>query len=239
MVGFRFARTRLLCPQPRLLQPTRLLWQPARLPQRQILPSRRPLCTSPSTSTAERRDGTATTWAELVASTEFRAEAASVRDKAQYLRQLRNSDPEKLALIESNLIEFSALLDDLATSPTTGDTGEEKIVIPWLTVSFTAMVLGAYVAYFYLIEQPYEQRRLVAEPEPPKALPSGVLRAMPDGRLLMADGSIRAAAAEQSTAGFVASPTFTGTKPGLCFKLGPAGVGYYVDEPLASRAHVG
>ena len=64
-------------------------------------------------------------------------------------------------------------------------------------------VLGAYVAYFYLIEQPG-----LVEEEPPKALPSGVHRALPDGRLLMADGSIRAAAAPESTAGFVAAPTF-------------------------------
>ena len=118
----------------------------------------------------------------------------------------------------------------LCTSPG-GKDQEEKIVIPWLTISFTVAVLGAYVAYFYLIEQPG-----LVEEELPKELPSGVHRALPDGRLLMADGSIRAAAAPESTAGFVAAPTFQGAKAGMCFKRGPAGQGYYQDQPLHARA---
>ena len=102
-----------------------------------------------------------------------------------------------------------------------------KIVIPWVTVATTAAVLGAYVAYFYLVEQP----SLPPDPEP--SLASEVLRLLPDGRMLMKDGSIQA---PQSSEGFVAAPTFQGARPGMCFKKGPAGIGYYVDGPLHKRS---
>jgi len=98
-----------------------------------------------------------------------------------------------------------------------------KIVIPWVTVATTAAVLGAYVAYFYLVEQP----SLPPDPEP--SLASEVVRLLPDGRMLMKDGSIQA---PQSSEGFVAAPAFQGARPGMCFKKGPAGIGYYVDGPL-------
>ena len=102
-----------------------------------------------------------------------------------------------------------------------------KIVIPWVTVATTAAVLGAYVAYFYLVEQP----SLPPDPEP--SLASEVVRLLPDGRMLMKDGSIQA---PQSSEGFVAAPTFQGARPGMCFKKGPAGIGYYVDGPLHKRS---
>ena len=102
-----------------------------------------------------------------------------------------------------------------------------KIVIPWVTVATTAAVLGAYVAYFYLVEQP----SLPPDPEP--SLASEVLRLLPDGRMLMKDGSIQA---PQSSEGFVAAPAFQGARPGMCFKKGPAGIGYYVDGPLHKRS---
>ena len=100
-----------------------------------------------------------------------------------------------------------------------------KIVIPWVTVATTAAVLGAYVAYFYLVEQP----SLPPDPEP--SLASEVVRLLPDGRILMKDGSIQA---PQSSEGFVAAPAFQGARPGMCFKKGPAGIGYYVDAGRAA-----
>ncbi|KAL1527144.1 hypothetical protein AB1Y20_015826 [Prymnesium parvum] len=56
----------------------------------------------------------------------------------------------------------------------------------WQLPAFTAAVLGSYLFYFYCIEQPD------SPPPPPAAapLPPNVVREFPDGRLLMADGSI-------------------------------------------------
>ena len=61
---------------------------------------------------------------------------------------------------------------------------DDRFVMPWASVGFTAAVLGGYSAYFYLIEQP----NLPPEPE---QLPVEVVRTLPDGRSLMQDGSIR------------------------------------------------
>merc|ERR1719424_2573790 len=54
------------------------------------------------------------------------------------------------------------------------------------------------------------------------------------GRMLMKDGSIQAVL-PQSSEGFVAAPSFQGVRAGMCFKKGPAGIGYYMDEPLHKR----
>ena len=56
-------------------------------------------------------------------------------------------------------------------------------------------------------------------------LPSGVLEALPDGTLVMGDGTVRSAPAEQSVDGFEAAPTFKGARRGMCFKRGPARAG--------------
>ena len=110
----------------------------------------------------------------------------------------------------------------------TSDGGDDgRIVIPWLTVGVTAAVIGAYVAYFYLVEQP-------SLPDPEPSLASEVVRLLPDGRMLMKDGSIQALL-PQSSEGFVAAPTFQGVRAGMCFKKGPAGIGYYMDEALHKR----
>ena len=114
----------------------------------------------------------------------------------------------------------------LGRSSDGGDDG--RIVIPWVTVGATAAVIGAYAAYFYLVEQP----SLPPDPEP--SLASEVVRLLPDGRMLMKDGSIQAVL-PQSSEGFVAAPSFQGLRAGMCFKKGPAGIGYYMDEPLHKR----
>jgi len=54
---------------------------------------------------------------------------------------------------------------------------------------------------------------------------SGVLEALPDGTLVMGDGTVRGAPAEQSVDGFEAAPTFKGARRGMCFKRGPARAG--------------
>ena len=59
-----------------------------------------------------------------------------------------------------------------------------------VSVGVTCSFIATYCAYFYLWEQP----RLPEKPPPPPPLPADVERKLPDGRLLMADGSIRAAA---------------------------------------------
>ena len=59
-----------------------------------------------------------------------------------------------------------------------------------VSVGVLATFLSTYCAYLYLWEQP----RLPEKPPPPPPLPADVERKLPDGRLLMVDGSIRAAA---------------------------------------------
>ena len=59
----------------------------------------------------------------------------------------------------------------------------------WQLPTFTALVLGSYLFYFYYIEQP----SYPPEPPAPKPLPAGAAKKLPDGRLLMADGSIHRA----------------------------------------------
>ena len=64
--------------------------------------------------------------------------------------------------------------------------GSTSPKLHWQLPAFTAVVLGSYLLYFYYVEQPSYP------PEPtPKSLPAGTVRQLPDGRLLMADGSIR------------------------------------------------
>ena len=111
--------------------------------------------------------------------------------------------------------------------PATSSAGGNDTVIPWATVGFTATVIGAYVAYFYLVEQP----RLPPDPEP---LASEVVRLLPDGRKLMKDGSIQGLT-PQCVVGFVAAPTFQGVRADMCFKKGAVGIGYYMDVPLHKR----
>ena len=110
----------------------------------------------------------------------------------------------------------------------TSDGDDGRIVVPWVTVGATAAVIGAYVAYFYLVEQP----SLPPDPEP--SLASEVVRLLPDGRMLMKDGSIQGVL-PQSGEGFVAAPTFQGMRAGMSFKKGAAGIGYYMDVPLHKR----
>ena len=56
----------------------------------------------------------------------------------------------------------------------------------WKLPAFTAFVLSSYLAYYYYIEEP----SLPPEPPPPRPLPKGAVKKLPDGRLLMPDGSI-------------------------------------------------
>jgi arsenate reductase len=65
-----------------------------------------------------------------------------------------------------------------------------------LPIIFTAIALGAYVAYFYAFEQQTEQQspvlQSIAQPTSTSAaLPPGVVKRLPDGRMLMDDGSIQ------------------------------------------------
>ena len=72
-----------------------------------------------------------------------------------------------------------------------------------LPIIFTTVALGAYVAYFYLVENKNRQpqggdaaARPSARAAPPPStdsLPAGVARRLPDGRVLMDDGSIQGA----------------------------------------------
>ena len=68
--------------------------------------------------------------------------------------------------------------------------GQQPPPMPWAMMGFTAAVLGSYVAYHYLIELPREHA-LEALTEPVGPLPPQAHRRLPDGRLLMADGSIQ------------------------------------------------
>ena len=70
--------------------------------------------------------------------------------------------------------------------------GGEPPKMPYPLMAFTACVLGSYVAYVKMIEEPAEQLRDAATP-PPAPLPDGASKRLPDGRLLMADGSIQSA----------------------------------------------
>jgi hypothetical protein len=71
--------------------------------------------------------------------------------------------------------------------------GGEPPKLPYTQVAFTLLVLGTYVAYVKLIEEPAEQAEAaLALPEAVVApLPPGASKRLPDGRLLMADGSIQ------------------------------------------------
>lgn len=50
----------------------------------------------------------------------------------------------------------------------------------------------------------------------------------------VADGADNSAAAEKES--FISSKSFVGVKKGYCFKLGDAGLGYYIDVPLHRRS---
>jgi hypothetical protein len=63
---------------------------------------------------------------------------------------------------------------------------------PWKQVIFTALVLGSYVAYVKLVEEPLDRQFEVAS-VPHGPMPPGASRRLPDGRLLMEDGSIKPA----------------------------------------------
>jgi hypothetical protein len=63
---------------------------------------------------------------------------------------------------------------------------------PWKQVVFTALVLGSYIAYVKLVEEPFDQQFEVAS-VPQGPLPPGAARRLLDGRLLMSDGSIKPA----------------------------------------------
>ena len=70
--------------------------------------------------------------------------------------------------------------------------GGEYPTFPYAQVAFTAFVLGSYVAYVKLIEEPAEAAELLAHPQPVVVpLPQGAMKRLPDGRLVMEDGSIR------------------------------------------------
>ena len=68
---------------------------------------------------------------------------------------------------------------------------DDKIVIPWATVSFTAMVLVGYYAFFHLVEKPHLDRTEPGWDKKSAPLAHDVSQVLPDGRLLMSDGSIR------------------------------------------------
>ena len=70
--------------------------------------------------------------------------------------------------------------------------GGQPPKMPYAQIGFTAFVLGSYVAYVKLIEEPAEARALLANPEVVEApLPNEATKWLPDGSLLMSDGSIR------------------------------------------------
>lgn len=62
--------------------------------------------------------------------------------------------------------------------------------MPWAFMIFTTLVLGAYVSYVKFVEEPAEERAAAALPVV-APLPPGASKRLPDGRLLMADGSIQ------------------------------------------------
>ena len=59
---------------------------------------------------------------------------------------------------------------------------------PYNLMAFTAVVLGLYIAYVKLVEEPADARRDALTKKAP--LPATAARHLPDGRLLMRDGSI-------------------------------------------------
>lgn len=59
-------------------------------------------------------------------------------------------------------------------------------------IATTIVVFGAYVAYAYLVEIPAYKAEEAAKPAEPH-LGAGEAKVLPDGRILMEDGSIRAA----------------------------------------------
>ena len=74
-----------------------------------------------------------------------------------------------------------------------GQSGEPP-KMPYAQMAFTAFVLGSYVAYVKLIEEPAEEAELLAHPQPAIVpLPQGAVKRLPDGRLVMDDGSIQRA----------------------------------------------
>ena len=69
-----------------------------------------------------------------------------------------------------------------------GTDAPKSFTSQWKFPAFTAVVLSASLVYFYYIEPMFDP----PEPLPPPPLPSGAVKRLPDGRLLMGDGSIRA-----------------------------------------------
>ena len=69
-------------------------------------------------------------------------------------------------------------------------------------------------------------------------LTAGLPLSLPLSRKLKKDDS-QPVQAPQSSEGFIAAPTFQGARPGMCFKKGPAGIGYYVEAPHAEQCRHG
>ena len=67
----------------------------------------------------------------------------------------------------------------------------EPARVNWSLVAFTLAFSGSYLAYVFLIERPRDEAEEAAC-LPPPALAPGVVQILPDGRLLMEDGSVRA-----------------------------------------------
>ena len=61
----------------------------------------------------------------------------------------------------------------------------------YVALSFTAMVLVGYYAFFHLVEKPHLDRTEPGWDKKPAPLAHDVSQVLPDGRLLMSDGSIR------------------------------------------------
>ena len=69
-------------------------------------------------------------------------------------------------------------------------------------------------------------------------LTAGLPLSLPLSRKLKKDDS-QPVQAPQSSEGFIAAPTFQGARPGMCFKKGPAGIGYYVEAPHVEQCRHG
>ena len=77
------------------------------------------VASSASSLGAWKRSAAPTTWAELIASPEFRAEIAGIRNQSHleaYFAALEDGHPEKLALIQGNTHAFAALLNEASTA---------------------------------------------------------------------------------------------------------------------------